>query len=109
MLAGEVFFIAIRNGVVVGVASDYVIDGALHGTSVYVRGAAACQGIGSALLRRAEAHALDRSDLHQVDASLASVEFYKANGSVEAGCGETLLTTGRPIARMFMRHDLRRP
>ena len=111
MEAGEVFFIATGQidgaAVVFGFASDYSIEGTSHGTSVYVRGIAARRGIGSALLRLAEAHAVDNgaTSLH-VEASLAGVEFYKANGFIEIGRGETRLMSGRPIACVFMRKDV---
>ena len=112
MQGGEVFFIATGDidgrSAVLGFASDYTLDGTRHGTSVYVRGAAARRGIGSALLRLAEAHAVDAgaTSIH-VEASLAGVEFYKANGFVETGRGETRLMSGRPIACVFMRKMLR--
>jgi putative acetyltransferase len=111
MQRGEVFFIATAHvdgdAVVLGFASDYAIEGTTHGTSVYVRGSAARRGIGSALLRLAEAHAVDNgaTSIH-VEASLAGVEFYKANGFIEVGRGETHLMSGRPIACVFMRKDL---
>src|SRR5918994_795597 len=61
MIAGEVFFIATASidgmPLVLGFASDYRIEGLTHGTSVYVRGMAARCGIGTILLRSAEAHA----------------------------------------------------
>lgn len=62
MEKGEVFFIAVgeiagRRGVL-GFATDYCVDSSQHGTSVYVRGPAARHGIGSALFRLAEAHAV---------------------------------------------------
>ena len=45
MEAGEVFFVATRRSqgrtIVLGFASDYATEGTRHGTSVYVRGAAA--------------------------------------------------------------------
>jgi ribosomal protein S18 acetylase RimI-like enzyme len=112
MRRGEVFFIAtghIDDGaVVLGFASDYPIEGTRYGTSVYVRGAAARRGIGSRLLALAEADAVSRgaTSLH-IEASLAGVDFYKANGFVETGRGETRLGSGRPIACVFMRKDLR--
>lgn len=112
MERGEVFFIATGEidgePAVLGFASDYRIDGTQHGTSVYVRGIAARRGIGSALLRRAEAHAAaaGATSLH-VEASLAGVEFYKANGFEELERGETHLMSGRPIACVFMRKVLR--
>jgi len=112
MDGGEVFFIATatldNEPVVLGFASDYTIDGPLHGMSVYVRGAAARRGIGSALLRLAEEHAIAHGAASiRVDASLAGVEFYRANGFVEERRGETRLTSGRPIACVFMRKELR--
>jgi putative acetyltransferase len=111
MDAGEVFFLATGDlageRAVLGFASDYILEGSQHGTSVYVRGIAARRGIGSVLLRLAEAHAGARgATTIQVEASLAGVEFYKANGFVEIGPGETRLLSGRPIACVFMRKAL---
>lgn len=108
MEGGEVFFIATgdidRQSVVLGFASDYRLDGTSHGTSVYVRGVAARRGIGSTLLRMAEAHAVSAgAEQIRVEASLAGVDFYKANGFVELGRGETRLMSGHPIACVFMR------
>lgn len=111
MERGEVFFIAEHRGeggaVVLGFASDYTIEGTKHGTSVYVRGSAARQGIGSALLRLAEAHAIERGATRvAIEASLAAVEFYKANGYIEIGRGQTHLMSGRAIECVFMQKDL---
>jgi GNAT superfamily N-acetyltransferase len=108
---GEVFFIAVATiegtSVVLGFASDYCIEGSTHGTSVYVRGIAARRGIGSALFGLAEAHAVANGATSiQVEASLAGVEFYRANGFTEMGHGETRLMSGRPIACVFMRKTL---
>jgi putative acetyltransferase len=114
MDAGEIFFIAIgavdRRPLVLGFASDYRIDGAKHGTSVYVRGSAARRGIGSRLLGLAEDHAIANgaAEIH-VEASLAGVEFYRANGFIRTGSGETRLMSGRPIACVFMRKSLVAP
>ena len=110
MEGGEVFFIATGKvdgrALVLGFASDYCIEGSKHGTSVYVRGIAARRGIGSALFRLAEAHAVANGATNiQVEASLAGVEFYRANGLIEVGRGETRLMSGRPIACVFMRKD----
>jgi ribosomal protein S18 acetylase RimI-like enzyme len=68
-----------------------------------VRGDVARRGVGTALLKRAEAEAIARgaTSVH-VEASLAGVEFYKANGFVEISRGETHLKSGRPIACVFM-------
>lgn len=111
MAGGEVFFIAtgkIEDEVVVlGFASDYLVEGSSHGTSVYVRGSAVRRGIGSALIRRAEAHAVAAgATAIQIEASLAGVEFYKANGFGEIGRGVTRLMSGRPIECVFMRKEL---
>jgi GNAT superfamily N-acetyltransferase len=108
MEAGEVFFIAVGKiegeTVVLGFASDYPLEDAQHGTSVYVRGLAARRGIGSSLLRLAEAEAAARGATGiRIEASLAGVEFYKANGFKEIARGETRLMSGRPIACVFMR------
>lgn len=111
MDGGEVFFIAkgAQDGkpLVLGFASDYSIDGPRHGTSVYVRGMAARRGIGSALLRAAEAHAVARGATRiEIEASLAGVEFYRANGFTEIGRGETHLRSGRPIGCVFMHKNV---
>jgi putative acetyltransferase len=110
MRRGEVFFIATGliddTAVVLGFASDYEIEGTRYGTSVYVRGVAARRGIGSRLLALAEADAVSRgaTNLH-IEASLAGVDFYRVNGFVEVGRGDTHLQSGRPIACVFMRKD----
>ena len=111
MKGGEVFFIATGEidgeRLVLGFASDYRVEGSKHGTSVYVRGIAARRGIGSALLRLAEAHAAaNGAGSVEVEASLAGVEFYRANGFTEVRRGETRLMSGRPIACVFMRKNV---
>lgn len=113
METGEVFFIATgridEEAVVLGFASDYPRRGSTHGTSVYVRGIAARRGIGSALLRAAEEHAVRHgADSIEIEASMAGVEFYRAHGYVEVGRGETHLRSGRPIACVFMKKPLLR-
>jgi putative acetyltransferase len=111
MARGEVFFIAIGEidgkPAVLGFSSDYRIEGSTHGTSVYVRGAAARRGIGTALLRLAENHAVTAGATSiQIDASLTGEAFYRAHGFVETARGETRLMSGRPIACVFMRKTL---
>jgi GNAT superfamily N-acetyltransferase len=111
MDAGEIFFVAVGavNGgsAALGFSSDYCIEGRKHGTSVYVRGRSARHGVGSALLAAAEANAVSRGATSiEIDASLAGVAFYRANGFVEVGRGETRLTTGRAMECIFMRKDL---
>jgi len=112
MEGGEVFFIAVADidgaSAVLGFASDYTREGTQHGTSVYIRGGAARRGIGSALFTMAEAEAIAKGARSiQVEASLAGVEFYKANGFVELARGETRLRSGRPIGCVFMEKSLR--
>lgn len=104
---GEVFYIAIgevnSEPAVLGFAS-HRIDGMQHRTAVYVRGMATRRGIGSALFQLAEADAIaaGATSIH-VDASLAAVDFYRANGFEEIGRGEHRLWSGRPMACVFMR------
>ena len=104
------FFVATRGNEVLGFASDYPIDTDTHGTSAYVRGSAARQGIGSTLLCLAEARAR-RCGARSVDieASLAAADFYRRHGFTETGRGKSLLTTGRTIACVFMRKNLSPP
>jgi putative acetyltransferase len=111
MARGEVFFIATGSidgqPAVLGFASDYRIGGTQHGTSAYVRGAAARRGVGSALMRLAEAHAIARGARSiWIEASLAGVAFYKRCGYVEVSRGDTHLRSGRPIACVFMEKQL---
>ena len=114
MADGEVFFIATpRHGdrrTVLGFGTDYGLEGSTtHGTSVYVRGSAARQGIGSALIRLAEAHAVGAGATSiRVAASLAGVAFYRAHGFVEIGPGTARLKSGREMACIHMRKDLPR-
>jgi GNAT superfamily N-acetyltransferase len=107
MEGGEAFFIA--TGYIDGQPavlgfSTHRVDDDQDGASVYVRGKAARQGIGTALLRLAEEHALAQGATSiQIQASLAGVEFYKANGFDEIGRGEALLMSGRSMSCVFMR------
>jgi putative acetyltransferase len=113
MAGGEKFFVAVDNlgGLpeVYGFSSHRV-DGGEHGVAVYVRGRAARSGVGTALLRAAvdSAVAAGAASIH-IDASLAAVEFYKANGFVEVGRGEHHLQTGRTMGCVFMRKNLEVP
>jgi putative acetyltransferase len=110
MARGEAFYIAVRElpgqPAVMGFSSHRV-DANEHRTAVYVRGQAARLGIGSALFRSAEAGAITAGATGiQVDASLAAVEFYKANGFEEVGRGEHRLSSGRSMPCVFMRKNL---
>ena len=112
MARGEVFFIAVDS-------DDRTASGVLgfsshgqrrneHGIAVYVRGAAARRGVGSALLRAAEAHALESgATTLRIDASLAAVDFYKRHGFVETGRGSHRLWSGRSMSCVFMQRNLR--
>jgi putative acetyltransferase len=110
MESGEAFFVAtgdIEGQPAVLGFSTHRVDDARDGASVYVRGESARRGIGSALLRLAEAHAVAQgaASLH-IQASLAGVAFYKANGFDELGRGEALLLSGRSMPCVFMRKRL---
>jgi putative acetyltransferase len=110
MASGEAFYIALGHltdkGYVLGFSSHRIDDGE-HRAAVYVRGKAARLGIGSALFRAAEAAAMTAGarSIH-VAASLAAVEFYRANGFEEVARGEHRLASGRPMECVFMRKDL---
>jgi putative acetyltransferase len=112
MQSGVVFFIAVDGGDperVLGFSSHYV-DGTEHGIAVYVRGSAARCGIGSALLRRAEAEAVANSATRlDIDASLAAVDFYRMHGFEGRGEGMHRLPSGRSMACVFMRKSLTVP
>jgi putative acetyltransferase len=110
MERGEVFFVAVGpldgEPAVLGFAT-HRIDDAQDGASVYVRGGVARRGIGTELLRLAEEHALAHgaTSLH-IQASLAGVEFYKANGFDELERGEAVLLSGHSMPCVFMRKVL---
>ena len=109
---GEVFFIAMGSVVgdpmVLGFSSDYVISGTTHGTSAYVRPAAARLRIGSRLLALAESFGMSRgATAVQIEASLGAVEFYKHHGFVETGRGSVALPSGFRMPCIFMRKKLR--
>jgi putative acetyltransferase len=111
MECGEVFYIAV--GVVDGAPlilgfASHRVEARQHRTAVYVRGSAARRGIGSALFRLAESEAIAAGATHiHVAASLAAVEFYKANGFEEVRRGQHMLRPGRPMPCVFMRKTLR--
>ena len=110
MEGGEAFFIATGElegkTVVLGFATHRVDDDQ-DGASVYVRGCVTRRGIGTALLRLAEDHARSHgAKTIQIQASLAGVEFYKANGFEELGRGEARLTCGSAMPCVFMRKTL---
>jgi GNAT superfamily N-acetyltransferase len=110
MDGGEAFFVATGEldgkTVVLGFATHRVDDDQ-DGASVYVRGRAVRRGIGSALLRLAEDHARAHgAKTIQIQASLAGVQFYKANGFEELGRGEARLLSGQAMPCVFMRKTL---
>ena len=112
MQTGVVFFIAVDGREprqVLGFSSHYV-DGTDHGIAVYVRGAAARRGIGSALLQRAELQAIaSGASTLEIDASLAAVDFYRVHGFEERGRGVHRQPSGRSMACVFMRKTLTVP
>jgi putative acetyltransferase len=104
---GEVFFVAVGDNDQVLGFSSHRIDDEIHGVSVYVRGKVVRQGVGTALLRAAEASAISANahSIH-IDASLAAVDFYLANRFIEISRGEHQLSTGRRMPCIFMHRDL---
>jgi putative acetyltransferase len=109
---GEVFFIATKRiggaPAVLGF-STHRVDDNQDGVTVYVRGDAARQGIGTALLRLAEEHALARGATSlEIQASLPGVAFYKANGFVECDRGDARLMSGRSMPCVVMRKSFPR-
>ena len=113
MDAGETFWIA--GGVAGGMLqvlgfSSHRVDDDEHGVSVYVRGAAARQGIGSALLRAAEGAAMHAGAARiGIAASLAAVEFYRTHGFHEVGRGEHRLASAVLMPCVFMEKRLGAP
>jgi putative acetyltransferase len=109
---GEVFFIATGrvagHSMVLGFASDYVLEGTMHGTSAYVRAVAARRGVGSRLLALAESFGKSRGvTAVQIEASLSAVPFYARQGFVETGRGDVALPSGFRMPCVFMRKELR--
>ena len=87
--------------------SSHRVDDGTHGVSVYVRGSVARRGIGSALLRSAEADTISTvATSIRIDASLAAVEFYRAHGYAELSRGMVDLVSGHRMPCVFMRKDL---
>jgi len=113
MHGGEAFFVAtgrLEDQTAVLGFSTHRVDDSQDGASVYVRGSVARRGIGTELLRLAETHALAHgATTIQIQASLAGVEFYKANGFVELGRGEAALMSGQSMPCVFMRKVLTKP
>jgi GNAT superfamily N-acetyltransferase len=111
MDGGEAFFVAtgtIDGEIAVLGFSTHRVDDAQDGTSVYVRGRAARRGVGTLLLRQAEVHARAHgASSLQIQASLAGVEFYAANGFEELGRGDASLPSGQSMPCVFMRKLLR--
>src|SRR5574339_646302 len=94
MEQGEIFFVAIANNHDVLGFSSHRIDDGIHGVSVYVRGKAGRQGIGTALLREAKKSALAaKANSIYIDASLAAVDFYIAIGFKEISRGDHKLSS----------------
>jgi ribosomal protein S18 acetylase RimI-like enzyme len=110
MARGEVFFIAVAGsgGPEVLGFSSYGNDHEEHHVGVYVRGSASRRGVGTALLRAAEAAAIaaGAGSIH-LDSSLAAVEFYRACGFEEVGRGRHRLWSGRAMDCVFMRKTIR--
>jgi len=110
MAAGEVFFIAVApldgHSGVLGFSS-HVPAGGDDRASVYVRGSAARQGVGSALWRLAEAHAREQgARAITLEASLPGIGFYRTHGFVEIEPCEVRLRSGVSVPCVLMRKEL---
>lgn len=109
MAGGERFFVAVggdSDASVLGFSSYRVVE-AKHRIAVYVAGRAARQGAGTALFRAAEDVAGENGALAiHVDASLAAVDFYRANGLEELARGQHSLRSGAMMDCVFMRKVL---
>jgi GNAT superfamily N-acetyltransferase len=110
MQGGEAFFIATGEldgeQVVLGF-STHRVDDDQDGVAVYVRGRAARRGIGTALLRLAEQDARSRgATTIQIQATLAGVEFWRANGFEELERVDAPLRSGGTIPCVSMRKRL---
>jgi len=114
MSRGEVFFVAIdrqrdASSSVLGFSS-HAQYGNGHGVGVYVRGSVARCGVGSALLRAAEADAIaSHATSLEIDASLAAADFYARHGFLETGRGSHRLPSGRSMSCVFMKKSLNAP
>jgi putative acetyltransferase len=107
MVTGERFFLAVDDAPRILGFSSYRQKDGKHRTAIYVAGHAARRGVGSALFRAAEAAARDNgaTEVH-VDASLAAVSFYLANGFIELARGQHRLRSGVLMDCVFMRKSL---
>jgi putative acetyltransferase len=107
MAEGERFFLAMEDATRILGFSSYRKKDGKHRTAIYVAGQAARRGVGSALFGAAEAAARHdgATELH-VDASLAAVSFYLANGFIERARGQHRLRSGRLMDCVFMRKPL---
>jgi putative acetyltransferase len=105
----ERIFVAVEDGPDVRILgfSSYRVEDGRHRTAVYVAGSASRRGVGSALFRAAEEAARQggATELH-VDASLAAVDFYRAQGFVEVRRGQHRLESGTIMDCVFMRKAL---
>lgn len=106
MEGGELLFVAVSDDTpsrVLGF-SGYRVEDGRHRTAIYVRGDAARIGVGTALFAAAEtaARAHGATEIH-VDASLAAVEFYQAQGFEQLAVGQHRLRSGALMDCVFMR------
>jgi ribosomal protein S18 acetylase RimI-like enzyme len=109
MKGGELFFVAVSRDDrdwVLGF-SAYRFEDGKHRTAIYVRGAAARMGVGTALFQAAETAAKEHgaAEIH-VSASLAAVEFYKGCGFEELTTAKHHLKNGTPMDCVLMRKRL---
>ena len=91
-----------------GFSESHQVADDQYNSAVFVRGNARRRGVGTALYRAAEVHALScGAGSIELNASLAAVEFYRSNGFVELGWFETQMPSGRGLAVIKMRKSLK--
>lgn len=101
----ELWVVAEINGSVIGFGS--VVPGNRELRSLYVHPRAAGRGVGTTILSRLEATALDRGvDVLQLDSSLNAERFYRGRGWKVVERGTHRLNSGREMACVKLRKTL---
>jgi putative acetyltransferase len=112
MARGVVFFVAVPDRPAVideGILgfSSYAVEGAMHRTAVYVRGAAARRGIGRALFEAAQATAREAgASAITIEAALGAVPFWTALGFETVEPRDHILRSGALMPCLVMRKVL---
>ena len=105
---GAVFFVAEdEDGRLLGFSETHRIADDRYNAAVFVTGAAARRGVGSSLYQAAESQAMKSGALAiELNASLAAIGFYEANGFHQIEQRESEMGTGRKMPVVLMRKSL---